>query len=397
MVLPMSRKFYTEPRQHRIYALIDRELKVAFVGKSYAQDLSSLYSKHINGRSYHTADYFGKEPPKVKPELLILEEVHCTGAVAYKHVVAWSLYLEEHGFLMLTQTGTMLYSEQLLPETQEIYDSISQQAIEEVLQRTASWTQNPQKEKIVLNKEQKVSKPKLSIRVDKQDRDIFMELKRGMGVTQREVFHLLLDSIILNSDSNDISLIRRQKNQIQDLEQEVQNLKNSLAEERMSKKHDGRIVEILSHAKTVVSSYLRRQMEGIYYIEKPLRPVRKPLNNIHDFPYPTESGQASIQLDEMVYGKSHGMVFVLGWTEDGKPIKLRHYGKREFLGIDPRFSECAVRGTWWQVHYHLDEHGAADLIAALPLLSKVQPTENQLDKKSALDEVIQSIEKRGIQ
>ena len=397
MVLPMSRKFYTEPRQHRIYALIDRELKVAFVGKSYAQDLSSLYSKHINGRSYHTADYFGKEPPKVKPELLILEEVHCTGAVAYKHVVAWSLYLEEHGFLMLTQTGTMLYSEQLLPETQEIYDSISQQAIEEVLQRTASWTQNPQKEKIVLNKEQKVSKPKLSIRVDKQDRDIFMELKRGMGVTQREVFHLLLDSFILNSDSNDISLIRRQKNQIQDLEQEVQNLKNSLAEERMSKKHDGRIGEILSHAKTVVSSYLRRQMEGIYYIEKPLRPVRKPLNNIHDFPYPTESGQASIQLDEMVYGKSHGMVFVLGWTEDGKPIKLRHYGKREFLGIDPRFSECAVRGTWWQVHYHLDEHGAADLIAALPLLSKVQPTENQLDKKSALDEVIQSIEKRGIQ
>lgn len=393
----MRRQFYTEPRQHRIYALIDRELKVAFVGKSYAQDLSSLYSKHINGRSYHTADYFGKEPSKVKPELLILEEVHCTGAVAYKHIVAWSLYLEEHGFLMLTQNGTMLYSEQLLPETQEIYDRISQQAIEEVLQRTASLTRNPQKEKAVRNKEQKVSKPKLSIRVDKQDRDIFMELKRGMGVTQREVFHLLLDSIILNNDSNDISLIRRQKNQIQDLEQEVQNLKHSLAEERTSKKHDRRIGEILSHAKTVVSSYLRRQMEGIYYIEKPLRPVRKPLNNIHDFPYPTESGQASIQLDEMVYGKSHGMVFVLGWTEDGKPIKLRHYGKREFLGIDPRFSEYAVRGTWWQVHYHLDEHGAADLIAALPLLSKVQPTENQLDKKSALDEVIQSIEKRGIQ
>ena len=393
----MRKRFYTEQRHYRIYALIDRNLKVAFVGKSYAQDLSSLYSKHINGRSYHTADYFGKEPPKVRPELLILEELRCTGAVAYKHIVAWSLYLEEHGFLMLTQPGTMRYSEQLLPETQEICDSISQQAIEEVLQRTVSWTRNPQKEKAVHQKVQKNPKPKLSIRVDKQDRDIFMELKRGMGVTQREVFHLLLDSIILNSDSNDISLIRRQKNQILDLEQEVQNLKNDLTEERMNKKHDGHIGKLLSHAKTVVSSYLRQQMEGFYYIEEPLRPVRKARNNIHDFPYPTESGQATIQLDEMVYGKSHGMVFVLGWTEEGKPIKLRHYGKREFLGLDPRFSEYAVRGTWWQVHYHLDEHGATDLIAALPLLSKVQPTENQLDKKSALDEVIQSIEKRGIQ
>ena len=262
MVLPMSRKFYTEPRQHRIYALIDRELKVAFVGKSYARDLSSLYSKHVNGRSYHTADYFGKEPPKVRPELLILEELRCTGAVAYKHIVAWSLYLEEHGFLMLTQTGTMLYSERLLPETQEICDSISQQAIEEVLQRTVSWTRNPQKEKAVHQKVQKNPKPKLSIRVYKQDRDIFMELKRGMGVTQREVFHLLLDSIILNSDSNDISLIRRQKNQILDLEHEVQNLKNSLAEERMSKKHDRRIGEILSHAKTVVNSYLVGRWRG---------------------------------------------------------------------------------------------------------------------------------------
>ena len=393
----MRKRFYTEQRHYRIYALIDRNLKVAFVGKSYAQDLSSLYSKYINGRSYHTAEYFGKEPPKVKPEMLILEEVNCAGAMAYRHIIAWSLYLEEHGFLMLTQPGTMRYSEQLLPETQEIYDRITQESIEDVLRRTISLTRNHPKEKVVPQKVQKVPKPRLSIRVEKQDKDVFMELKRGLGVTQREVFHLLLDGFVFDSGGNNVPLIRRQKNQILDLEQEVQNLKNDLTEERMNKKHDGRIGKLLSHARTVVSSYLRQQMEGIYYIEEPLRPVRKARNNIHDFPYPTESGQATIQLDEMVYGKSHGMVFVLGWTEEGKPIKLRHYGKREFLGLDPRFSEYAVRGTWWQVHFHLDEHGAADLMAALPLPQGVQPTEFRSDKKTALDEVIQNIEKRGIQ
>ncbi|MBQ9970444.1 MAG: hypothetical protein IJP15_08155 [Oscillospiraceae bacterium] len=388
----MRRKFYTEPRQHRIYALIDRELKVAFVGKSYARDLSSLYSKHVNGRSYHTADYFGKEPPKVKPELLILEEVHCTGAVAYKHVVAWSLYLEEHGFLMLTQTGTMLYSEQLLPETQEIYDSISQQAIEEVMQRTASLTRNPQKEKVVRQKVQKVSKPKLSIRVDKQDKDIFMELKRGMGVTQREVFHLLLDGVVFDHEGNYIPLIRRQKNQIQDLEQEVQNLKNQLAEERMSKKHDGRIREILNHAKTVTGKYVQMLMQDVYYLDDALRPVRKPRNNIHDFPYPIEDGHAVIQLEEIIYGSSTGMVFVLGWTEDEKPIKLRHYGKREFLGSDPRVSSYAVRGTWWQVHYRINKDGAADLMAALPLPPKAEQAPEKT--RTALDIAINEIERQ---
>ncbi len=388
----MSRKFYTEPRHFRIYALIDRELKVAFVGKSYAQNLSPTYSKHVNGRSYHTADYFGKEAPKVRPELLILEEVFCTGAVAYRHIIAWSLYLEEHGFLMLTQTGTMLYSERLLPETQEIYDRITQQAIEEVLQRMASLTWNPPKEKTVHHIAQKVPKPKLSIRVDKQDKDIFMELKHVLGVTQREVFHLLLDGVVAESSGSYKTLIRGQKNHILDLEQEIQNLRNQLAEERMSKKKDQRIQEILSHAKTVVSSYLRRQMEGIYYVEDPLRPVRKPQNNIHDFPYPTESGQAIIQLEEIIYGSSTGMVFVLGWTEDGKSIKLRHYGKREFLGSDPRVSDYAVRGTWWQVHHRLDKDGAVDLMAALPLPPKSERVPEKT--KTALDAVIDEIEQR---
>lgn len=393
----MSSKFRILPRDFRIYALIDRTLKVAYVGKSYAKSLASLYSLHLNGKNYNTAEYFGKEPPKVRPEVLILEEIRCTGAEAYKHVIAWSLYLEEHGFLMLTQTGTLWYSEQLFPETKAIYERISKTDLDDILQRTHSLTRQPSKRNSSSSKPKKpkkVPKPKLSIRVDEQDKKLFHELKRGLNVTQRETFHLLLDGMVLADDGTYKPLVRQQEHRIYELEQELQTVKNELTEEHMNKKHDLQKKEILIHAKTVAGKYIKQIMQGVYYLEKPLRPQRKGKNSIHDFPYPTESGYTVMQLDEMIYGSSTGLVFVLGWTEDEKPIKLRHYGLRDFLGSDPRFSDYAVRGSWWQVHYRVSKDGAVDLMAALPLPPKALPTESQEKPKTDLKEMIQEIENR---
>ncbi|MBE6897916.1 MAG: hypothetical protein E7475_02770 [Ruminococcaceae bacterium] len=390
----MNSKFRITPRDFRIYALIDRELKVAFVGKSYAVSLASLYSLHINGKNYNTADYFGKEAPKVRPEVLILEELCCTGAEAYKHVIAWSLYLEEHGFLMLTQTGTLWYSEQLYPETKAIYERISKDTLDGVLQRTHSLRRKPSESKSSSSKPKKAPKPKLSIRVDEQDKKLFHELKRGLRITQRETFHLLLDGMVLADDGTYQPLVRRQEHRIYELEQELQTVKNELTEERMNKKHDLQKKELLVHAKTVAAKYIQQIMQGVYYLDKPLRPVRKGKNSLHDFPYPTESGHTVIQLDEMIYGSSTDLVFVLGWTEDEKPIKLRHYGLRGFLGSDPRFSDYAMRGSWWQVHYRLDKSGAVDLMAALPLPPKTQGAESAEKPATDLDKMIREIENR---
>ena len=383
----MSRPFYHKIRKHRIFAAISEELKVVFVGKSYAESLYSVYSRHSNGRNYLTAEYFGKSPPRVKPDILILEELSCTGAEAYKHIVAWCKYFDEQGFLNLTQSGTQHYSEALLPETEEIFKQISKEPLERVLLR--KYTPQPPAKRVrkVQWHPEKPEMEKLSLRLKPQELDTFLELCKGCKLTYREGFAYLLENISVN---NPQSLLKQKQQRIETLREEVEELKVRLAKAREDTRSADRTEAILARAKNVLYSYLQNILPEC--TEEALKPVRmKHDNNFHDFSYPKEAGCMVVILEKLIYGNSKGLLFVLGFDQDGQPVKFRFYAKKDFLGMNPNSSR-AVKGSRWLMHYKQTKDGAMELSAALPLPPK--PETKTKTETSSLEELIREIEQR---
>ena len=122
-------------RHFRIYALYNKKRKIAFLGKSYAKDLASIYSKHICGKNPYTNEHFGKIPPLVFPHLCILESVTGTYREAYRRLICWTRFFIDSGYTMLMQSSTINYATSLHPKSKVIYDAISTEPLEDIINR----------------------------------------------------------------------------------------------------------------------------------------------------------------------------------------------------------------------------------------------------------------------
>lgn len=85
-------------RRYRIFALIEPDLDMAYIGKTCSKSLDSQRRAHMRGDIECTRDVFGPEAVDPDMDYFILEILDCTIVDAYKHVLAWYRYFLEHGY-----------------------------------------------------------------------------------------------------------------------------------------------------------------------------------------------------------------------------------------------------------------------------------------------------------
>ena len=129
-------KHHTEILPYQIYALILQ--KDFFIGKTASPRISAVYSRHRCGNVAATRGILDQEE---KPSLHILEQLNCTGAEAYRHVLAWIRRFEEAGCCSINHMRTALASETLHPPAEAILAKLMQEPLEQILART--YVQKP--------------------------------------------------------------------------------------------------------------------------------------------------------------------------------------------------------------------------------------------------------------
>lgn len=122
-----------------------------YIGKTISGRMSSVYSWHRCGHNKYTQELF--EIDFLDPQMVVLEEVSCTGAVAYRHVLSWVRCFDDHGFEILNPGGTLAQAEQMQEETLKIYERIAEIPFEEHLRKR--WQENRVAPKKTLKKREK--------------------------------------------------------------------------------------------------------------------------------------------------------------------------------------------------------------------------------------------------
>ena len=120
-------------RERIIYAILSPFDKQVYVGHTLKSAVKNHYKDHRILRYQQTKHLF-QEAKKLSliPKMYLLEEVETVAVKAYKHCVAWTKYLTEQGYITITQKATNMYAEDLLEETQILYEAIRQQPLEQI-------------------------------------------------------------------------------------------------------------------------------------------------------------------------------------------------------------------------------------------------------------------------
>lgn len=117
-----------------IYLILSQVDKEFYIWKTKWPNSYQAYKDHANLRYGRTKPLFEKsESLKKYPKMYILENITATGEQAYRHCIAWTKYFIEHGYQPLSNDKIVGYTEDLLEETSEIFESICETPLDEVL------------------------------------------------------------------------------------------------------------------------------------------------------------------------------------------------------------------------------------------------------------------------
>lgn len=117
-----------------IYLILSQVDKEFYVWKTKAPNSYQAYKDHANLRYGRTKPLFEKsELMKKFPQMYILETITATGEQAFRHCIAWTKYFIEHGYQPLSNDKIVGYTEDLLEETSEIFESICETPLDKVL------------------------------------------------------------------------------------------------------------------------------------------------------------------------------------------------------------------------------------------------------------------------
>ena len=409
----MKGDHYTVVRHHYIYIIYHEITQATFIGKTYSRDPYTVLNAHLRGERASTREDFGSDPDwNDLVNFHILESLECTGAEAYRHVIAWCRFFEDAKFMLIVPYGTARHSEYFHPETQAIYDTVCAPfTAEEVLKREIPlWegpppTSSPAPSSYFWDDDDepswKTTLEQLNIRVKGDVAESFRYFCKKEGITQSTGLQLLLLSqkekrIRLITDSF-LDDIHAKDEKIAKLKEELNKANEKLAEISTQKTAEKDRAAVIRRA---VKQALRLQEPDPYW--SPMHPMSfyraSKVLDFSAYSYPSENGYCFIELDALVYGRGpRAALFVLGHTADGSLIKLRWYPKKEFIGISPAIkSPFYHKSSYWSVGYFLANDGAYDIYAAVPV-DRLGPAPEPAEISNApstrsLDSIIAGVE-----
>ena len=416
----MSSRFRTEIRQYYIYCILDEIFETVFVGKSYGKKPISHYYSHMRGEHALTKDAY-IDADITEPKFIILEIIHCTGRIAFKHVLAWYNYFEEQGYAILTDEKAGHMVDNMSQETKEIYDNVcAPYTLYEVLTRKVGEPlAGQQKNEEKRGKEALVQ---FNMRIKECVAQAYRAFCIERGITQSEGLRLLL----LGEDFANRDLM------MQSYQQEL----NALKAENSKLKEQNK--DLLALQKEKESWALHHRNEWIritkdflkHVVDMSIMPLcfyvvpKKPLGIksaegyalFSSHQYPSAAGCFEVTLEARIWGFSRSKttpdhdipLFICGVLKDHTPIKFRWYPKQPFIGIYPSDHTLACWGTSWLMGCVIAKDGAANLVCAVPLRGINQPkpllsdieteilaTENERET-SSVNELIAAADRKRI-
>lgn len=365
-------------RRHCIFALIEQDLDMVYIGKTCSKSLDSQRRSHMRGDVECTRDVFGPEAADPDMDYCILEILDCTIVDAYKHVLAWYRYFLENGYEIVGREKTLNDCQDLLPETQAIYDAVcAPVSLSVVFNRDVPEPETPPPP---------IRKPErppgaimqLNIRVKGDVAQAFRNYCERMNLSQSDGLTYLLSS----HGPMQIPSLIQEREYYKDLMRYLQ--EENAVQKKSAIEHQKRDREIRCAISDFSAALINAAQENCdYYLLRPAlkpKPYRraKASENLDQYKYPTQSGCTTVALKGFAFSRgkassnqsftnTKAAIFVFGQTADDK-IKLRWYPKKDYIGITPTDEEYAHLNSRWIMAYKIANDGAADLIAAVPLV-----------------------------
>ena len=384
-------RHHTEIRQFRIFALVLGE--EIFVGKTTSPRISAVYSRHRCGTVAATRGILDQGE---RPALHILEQLECTGADAYRHVLAWIHLFEQAGFCSINHVATAVSSDLLYPPTEMILKALPQEPAQQILART--HVQKPSEANIRTSRKlvflpEPEKQVQMNLRMTAKDKKTFDRFCRKHRLKSREALGLLLDQIT-GEDTHLKQLLSVQR----DLREENNKLKDRLAV--LSGKgppvQEKRGEAYLCFLQPGLEAYIQRlclNREEDPLPAVPYKRFRKQTNIRYE--YPQEEGFLLLTAEVSLWGRNRSR-FVLGRGENGDYLKLRYYPKPLVAGV-PIWDYPS--GTQWLIGCRRASDGAMEIAAAFPLppvpekrAEENTPTESE--RRISLDDQIRTAEKK---
>lgn len=394
----MKKGFYTEEKRYTIYALICRaDGPWVYVGKTKSPRISAVYSQHRCSEVGATQGYC--DQPDDMPELYVLEVLHITGAQAYRYVLAYLRYFLENGYCAMNHSGTEDQALALHPETQEIYETISQEPLDNLLAYTyvdipADANLHPEPEPLVLPKAVREKTEQMNVRMSQKDKQRFEAFCRARGVNQRQGFALLLEK------PGEEGVLGEMKTRLCKLQAENQKLRNQL--DIQTGKAAEPVEEKARDYLQFLLPGLKRYLDSLFASAHPVKPL--PKTNYRKFQrtnpfadaygYPEQEGFYKVTPEAVVWGISDKRpCFVMCLGENGERYKLRTYPRERYAGYSFRSPLPVEPGTKWLIGVRKAKDGAMEIAAAFPLPDVTESgsqEETAVQQKLSLDSLIRS-------
>lgn len=390
----MQQAFYNEKKHMTIYALVNRaEGPYVYVGKTSSPRISAVYSHHRCGDIAATSGYC--DLPEKVPELYILERIWATGAVAYRHTLAWLRYFLDEGYYAVNHEGTELHARTLQTETEAIYLEIRKKPLKTILDQTyiarpADANLPSEKKPQFFRQEEKTVQ--MNVRINRSDKLRFDKYCRSRGLNQRQGFALLLET------DGERRIYQEQAQKIERLQAERDKLRWTVDDLEGHGPKEGSAQAYLA----LLLPGLKGYYDALCPSLDPANPVprmslaefkRKHLDE-RQYRYPEEEGFYRVLPVAATWGRKHAW-FVMCQGENGEKYRLRTYPREDYVGYSFRGALPVGLGTPWLVGIRRAKGGVMEIMAALPLPDAPQ-TEPEKPAKTSLDSQIQQARNRTV-
>lgn len=325
-----------------------------------------------------------------------LEQLECTGADAYRHILAWIHLFEQEGFCSINHVATAVSADALYLPTETILQALPREPVQQILERT--YVPKPSEANLCPSRKlaffsEPEKKVQMNIRMTVKDKKNFVRFCRKYRLKSREALELLLDQVT-GEDTRPQRLLFDQKA----LREENIKLKKQLAV------RSGKELPVREKRSEAYLHFLQKGIEAyIQYLfpaenEEVLPAVsynrfRKQTNIRYE--YPQEEGFLMLTAEASLWGRNRSR-FNVGRGENGELIKLRYYSKPWYTGV---LIWNYPNGTRWMAGCRKAADGAMELTAAFPMPQVPEETveENtpaQSERRPSLDDLIRTAEKK---
>lgn len=119
-----------------IYAIISplNEKKI-YISHTGQHRLRKHYAEHVNLRVAKTKELFSASlEAGMLPPIYVLETSRISKKEVFRRSVAWLKYFQDHGYAQYTEDILTTYAGELIEQTEQIYERIKDEPLEEILQ-----------------------------------------------------------------------------------------------------------------------------------------------------------------------------------------------------------------------------------------------------------------------